>query len=407
MDRWRRGPVAIPADRLSEVEPDNVAGWIVSQYPAGPYPGVVLGSPHGSAAHLAALMAVPWLPTGFQVDVAWPDGAWDNLDATWRHGARIGGHFNGHPEVAVRQVHDPLRAAHLATRQTTHHVAWRVLPALYRDFLYDRVDPAGAILLVADLRRWPLHRAGNASVQIGSPTSGLTADDYASALASSCPVTSASLHAALSRGWYDHAPAEHAVHAGFELSLRGWASAEGRTVRGIAYRCPSQLAAAIADLHRAWLRAAGKTGDRLVVECGRLLDPFHVGRSGLVPYWCETASDRAVRAAQLWLAASEPFSCVEALPEPAGSDSTPTATLEQWQTLPRFAVRRGSIDRHLERAYPARTMAPSDATGILRQQPFDMPRPPVLPVDELIGRLRGLAMNATHTPPSARLDITP
>jgi hypothetical protein len=52
-------------------------------------------------------------------------------------------------------------------------------------------------------------------------------------------------------------------------------------------------------------------------------------------------------------------------------------------------------------------MAPSDATGILRQQPFDMPRPPVLPVDELIAGLRGLAMNTTITPPSGRLDITP
>lgn len=415
LDKWRRGATAIPADRLSQVRPDNVADWIVRQYPEGPFPAVVLGSPHGSSAHLAAMMGAPWLPTGFQVDVVWTDGTWDDLNATWQQGARIGRHFHENTGVAVRQVHDPLRFAHLATRRTTHHVSWRELPAPYRAFLEHRLDPHAAIILISDVRRWPLHRAGSASVQIGSPASGLTVDDYATALASSCPATTASLRAALSRGWYDQADAEHAVQPGFELGLRDWASrnwasrnwagSQPRTVHTIAYRCPSQLAAAAADVHRDWLRAAGKTGNRLVVECGRLLDPHHVGRSALVPYWCETSSDHAVRSAQLWLAGSEPFSSIEALPEPASCGSTPMATLEQWQTLARFAVRRGMIDRHLERAYPTRPLSPSDASGVLRHQPCDLPRPPVLPVDELITRLRQLTMNASHMPPSARLDI--
>jgi hypothetical protein len=42
----------------------------------------------------------------------------------------------------------------------------------------------------------------------------------------------------------------------------------------------------VSELYRQWLRHLGGTGNRLVVECGRLIEPWHVLRAGLVPYWC-------------------------------------------------------------------------------------------------------------------------
>ena len=65
----------------------------------------------------------------------------------------------------------------------------------------------------------------------------------------------------------------------------------------------------------AGLQSAGKTGNRAVVECGRLLDPYHVLRAGMVPYWCESATIASVDAAERWLVGSRPFSVVEVLPE--------------------------------------------------------------------------------------------
>ena len=43
-------------DGLSVVDANEVASWIVAQYSGQAYPAVVIGSPHGSAAHLAVAL---------------------------------------------------------------------------------------------------------------------------------------------------------------------------------------------------------------------------------------------------------------------------------------------------------------------------------------------------------------
>ena len=75
----------------------------------------------------------------------------------------------------------------------------------------------------------------------------------------------------------------------------------------------------VADIYRDWLRQQGKTGNRLVISAGRLLDPWQTIRTGLVPYWCETSTRAGVAAAELWLVGSPPFTSVDILPEPPGA----------------------------------------------------------------------------------------
>src|SRR4051794_2377931 len=81
LDAWSAGraaATALPVGRATEIDPDQVAEWSVGQYGAGPFAGVVLGSAHGSAVHLAVALGMAWLPTGFEVDLSWPDGGLDN-----------------------------------------------------------------------------------------------------------------------------------------------------------------------------------------------------------------------------------------------------------------------------------------------------------------------------------------
>ncbi len=139
----------------------------------------------------------------------------------------------------------------------------------------------------------------------------------------------------------------------------------------------------MADLYRRWLRVAGKTGNRLVVECGRLLDPWQVLRAGLVPYWCENATRRSVEQAEWWLAGSEPFSSVDVLPEPPGVRSPALAGLPQWLAVAGFGRRRRALDRTSARGYPVTSVPTRRATEVLRAQPCDLPAPPPL---EMAGR---------------------
>lgn len=141
----------------------------------------------------------------------------------------------------------------------------------------------------------------------------------------------------------------------------------GRPVREVLYSDPASLSAAVADLYRQWLRTLGGTGDRLVVECGRRVDPWHVLRAGLVPYWCHAPDRAAVRRLTWWIAGSEPFAAVETPHVDPHEDAAPP---DRWRAVTAFATRRGGVD-----------------PGPDGWHPEDLPYPPVLDPDAALHSL--------------------
>ena len=390
------GPIAstVPIDRVDLIDPDAVAKWVVDQYPARPFPAVVLGSPHGAAAHLAAALRAAWLPTSFECTLtAERNGDLGGVIELGRTvGLRIGRQDDA---VEVRQVFDPIRYGDGVLRHLTYHLGWRRLPEAYRVFLDTWVRSGGIALLIRDNRRWPVLLHDDAvSFQLGAPMAGLTPTTYRDFVLKRAP----GLADLVSQELWINRPAEQAVPLSLDADLRDWARANDRAVVAIGYEFPAQLSAAVADIHRAWLRSAGKPGDRLVVECGRLLDPYHILRAGLVPYWCEAPTTAALAEAELWLGACEPFATVDLLPEPTGRPWPRLAPFSHWQALAKFASRHGAIDDGLAGSYPLQTTAPRDATEALRRHPYDLPPPPTLRAINTIAALRGLAMNHPASP---------
>ncbi len=388
------GRVALTPEQTAEVDAARVAGWIVDQYPRRRYPGAVLGSPHGAAVHLAVALGVPWLPAAFDTTVQWPGGAVDRPRAALDHGAALAARLlAGNPDVHVRQVHCPASRGTLAGATVSLAVRWRSLPAAYGRFLADRLDAGAPVLVLRDGRTWPVYDAGRGhSFQTGSPASGLDPVDF--------HPDSHALRQVLRAVGGDGARweppevsgppghAEQSVEPGFDLAVREWAARRGHRVHRVLFSLPGALSAAVADVYRAWLRRAGKTGDRLVVECGRLLDPWQVVRAGLVPYWCENATRRSVDAAEWWLAGSEPFSSVDVLPESPGMRSPALAGLPQWLAVAAFGRRRRALDRTAARGYPVAAVPTRRATEVLRAQPYDLPAPPPLPAATAVETFR-------------------
>ncbi|MFG3687255.1 hypothetical protein [Micromonospora sp. NPDC047740] len=388
------GRVALAPAQVAEVDAEQVAGWIVDQYPAGRWPGVVLGSPHGAAVHLAVALGVPWLPAGFELTVHWTRGTVDRPQGALDHGAALAGRLlAANRDVHVRQVHCPASRGASAGATVALAVRWRALPGAYARFLADRLEPAAPVLLLHDARTWPvLDEGAGHSFQVGSPASGLDPVDFhPDAHALRQVLRSAggdSAHWAPPDVSCPAAYAENGVESGFEHNAREWTSRHGHPLHRVLVPQPDALSAATADLYRRWLRRAGKTGDRLVVECGRLLDPWQVVRAGLVPYWCENATRRRVQGAEWWLAGSEPFSSVDVLPEPPGVRSPALAGLPQWLAVAGFGRRRRALDRASARGYPVTSVPTRRATEVLRNQPYDLPTPPPLRMAEALAALR-------------------
>lgn len=386
------GRAAVPAQQAGEIDAEQIARWAVDHYPARWYPGVVVGSPHGAAVHLATALAVPWLPAGFEMAVHWPDGAVDDPAGALSYGSGVVSRLRGsNPGLTVRQVHDPAGRGVVAASTITLVTRWSELPDAYRQFLATRLAPGAPVLLLRDARTWPVLDAGGGhSFQVGGPSSGLDPDDYLP--------SSEHLGEVLRRTGGDRSRwrtptgscplgfAEHGVEPTFEESLRGWARRAGSPVHRVLFPRPEALSAAAADVYRGWLRGAGKSGNRCVVECGRLMDPWQVIRAGLVPYWCESAARRTVAGAEWWLAGSTSFTSVDVLPEPPGVHCAAAADLPQWRAVASFGRKRAALDRVAALGYPATPLPTRHATEVLRGQPYDLPRPaPLRPVDALTG----------------------
>lgn len=295
-------------------------------------------------------------------------GAVDRPDAAYAHGAALAARLlDGNPRVHVRQVHCPASRGAAAGAAVTFAVRWRTLPAAYARFLADRLEPAAPVLLLHDARTWPVRDCGDGhSFQAGCPAGGLDPVDFHPDARALGQV----LRAAGGEETRWLAPevtvagafAEHGVESGFEHDARSWGDRHGHPLHRVVVPQPDALSAVTADLYRGWLRRAGKTGNRLVVECGRLLDPGQVLRAGLVPYWCENATARRIAGVEWWLAGSEPFSSVDVLPEPPGLRSPAYAGLPQWLAVAGFGAAGGPW-----------TGAPPAATRSPRYPP-DVPR---------------------------------
>lgn len=391
---------ALATGAAGTVDAERVARWIVAHYRPRWYAGVVLGSPHGAGAHLATALGVPWLPSGFETMVHWPQGCVDDPAAALAHGrAPVAALLAANPGVRVRQVHDPVTRGVLAGSTISLTVRWSHLPEAYRRFLRTRLVPGAPILLLADGRTWPAVEVGDGhTFQVSGPASGLAPEDFR-------PGSRALRQLLRSVGadparWNrpdagaEEQIAEHGVDPGFEAALRSWATRAGSTLHRVSYARPDALSAATADVYRRWLRGAGKSGDRCVVECGRLLDPWQVVRAGLVPYWCENANRDSVTGAEWWLAGSDPFTSVDVLPEPPGMQSPVVAGLRQWLAVASFGRLRRCVDRVAARAYPIGPVPTRHATQVLRNQPYDLPSPPPLQLPDVLSTLRDSGMPA-------------
>jgi hypothetical protein len=154
--------------------------------------------------------------------------------------------------------------------------------------------------------------------------------------------------------------------------------------RPVVVRAPGQvLSAAVAQAYRAWLQAAGRPGDRLIVECGPLLDAWHVLRAGLVPYWCPTIRRRHADALCWWLAGEPPYTSVDVLIQPSGGPSLP-GELEVWQSAAAFARWRGEIEGRCLRAYPRRPLTTRQVRKIFQGYGSAQSVPPPLEVADAL-----------------------
>ncbi|GII26051.1 hypothetical protein [Planosporangium mesophilum] len=394
----RRGlDSGIPRPRVADVRADEVAGWMTGGYGRQRYPAVVVGSPHVGALHLAAALGAPWLPAGFRLSVRCSPTESRRPLVALRQGRTIAAHLlDTDPGIAVYQRCDPIGQNPCGNAMLDFYVKWTAVPGRLRRFLTERLAPGGTVVLIRDCRGWPATQPDDGyRFQVGTVGSGLSWPDYCRQLrrlsddGGDAPADEESRTVPQPDG--GDVDAEQGIHPGLLGDLRRWSGEHGRRLRIVAITDSAALSAAVADVYRSWLRAAGKTGNRLVIGCGTMLDPWQVVRAGLVPYWCPRPLHSDVDALEYWLAGSEPFRSIDLLVEPPGRLSPKVVPRDRLAALPRFATDRGVLDSTCRRNYPLGIVDPRHISRVLSEQPYDSPPPPPLSTAAAIEGLDRLA----------------
>jgi hypothetical protein len=308
-------------EEIAGLDFDRVSAGLAALYPERRYPSVMIGSSGGALIHLCAAMRVPWLPQTLLVPVRQreisPDDPQRAAHAFDRTARAL---LDRNPDLVLHHMHDPNQDRLTLRRMAYFRVKRTRLGASYERFLTERLEPGGTIVIAACRQRWPVTRIGERHLFQFGATGGITPDRY-------------------HERWTAPPADEDAPEAewGFEPELtddiEAFARRHGYRVERLSFDDPEDLSAPVADLHRAWHRARGRPGNRLIIDSFMLLDPYWTLRTGAVPYWSVFPVQPSLRRLDEYLAGAEPYDFLHLGLFGHGVESEGYATVPQWREV--------------------------------------------------------------------------
>jgi hypothetical protein len=334
----------VPLDQARTIDTDDIARWVVRQYPARPYPVVAIGAASGAALHLAAALRAPYLPqttlTAVRDRSTHPDdpiGAMDALAPTVRTVAA------NNPEVSVYHMHDPAQDRPMLEAMAYLRLKRHTLGRVYERFLEQNLTPGGTLLIVECTRTWRSRSVGErAYFQFGC-LGGLSEDEYHHS--GDRVADYLARQGSWRRAWHPPQPdarrpeAEWGFDAAMNAGLEDLADKLGFRLRRLVAEEPQDFSPFIADLHRWWFQKLGLPTNRLLVESYVQWDPLWMLTLGAVPLWMRFNMGPDYTALDSYLASAEPYDEIYLNLFSQGLWSPGVVGIEQWRALLQRAAR--------------------------------------------------------------------
>ncbi len=382
----------IPPRHVDRVDTDDIAHWVTQQYPAGPFPAIVVGAPSGAAVHFAAALGAPYLPQTTLVSVRGSEPVDDPVAAMHERGPVTVRVAENNPDVAVYQMHDPAQDRPMLDSMTYLRLKRLRLGEVYRRFITDRLAPGGTIIVLECQRDWPSTTlADRAYFQFGC-LGGVSEEEYfdSGERIADYLAQEGSAH----RRWQPPEPDARRAEAewGFDPAIRAdlhtLADQQGYQLRRLVTGEPQELSPFVADLHRWWYRRRGMRADRLLAESYVQWDPLWVLRLGMVPFWLRFPMRPSYELLRDYLAdvaaRDEPYAEILINLFSHGLRSPGLVPAEQWRKLAEtHATHRGDLIGVDEDAFPVDPGSSARYQPAYASLPQRHPLPPPLPVTDV------------------------
>ncbi|HZP59807.1 MAG TPA: hypothetical protein VFB27_05740 [Opitutaceae bacterium] len=377
----------ISPGKIEMVNAHAVAEWLAGLYPARRYPAVMIGSSNGALVHLCAAFGIPWLPQTFLTVIKRRHDPDDPIRALEQERETAQVFLALNPDVQLHQFFDPNQDRLTLARLAYFRSKFLRLPPAYTQFLADRLEPGGRIIIADCGLRWPTTRLGpRHRFQFGE-VGGATVEEYFHG----GPRVEAALqrHGRPLRRWQPPPPNGESPEAewGFEPALGNdladFARTRGFRLQRISFDAPERPSPLVADFHRSWHRERGLPGNRLVIESFIAHDPYRCLHAGAVPFWTVFNMQPSLNAVNRYLDEGEPFDEIYLMLFAHGVDAVGLPPIDAWHAVLRRARTRGAFLGLTPDTYPAHFSHYGRYSRELRRlaPPLAMPKP--LPIDRL------------------------
>lgn len=352
-----------PMEALNQFDLEDFFSAYTRRYPSGQYPAIVLGSPGGGVAHLAALLDAPFLPACGLVGARHkihPDDLAAYLTTADEAARRLG------PTEGFELIvhYDPIHDRDLVARAALVRVRLLSLPKSYREFIRQNLAPGGVLIVAECTYPWPQIKLGpNCFLQIGG-LGGIVPEEYLAKYPWPGVVR-------------ERRESEWGCPEELVQDLREFAKASGIRILEILGGHPEDYSLLA---YRAY-RAAGAREDVVLFDCFTTMDARFCKRTGIPPLHLPFGTRDALAFAQEF-ALAHPGIRKLLLLHPTFAAPPDWAELGEW----REALGEGLILLVDEPYWPGDPYAPFALAGRLSEleREWSLPVPLSLSLEELL-----------------------
>ncbi len=309
------------AEDAGRLRVDALPQWCVDQYPQDDrqYEAIVVGSPNGAVAHLAALLGAPFLTTSFGLTFRRPTiDAEDHL-AYFESGRAIVDSIlaaNGGDGFELVVHYDPLHDRSLVRYVDFVRIKLRALPACYRAFIDRHLAPDGRLIVIDCAYAWPQYELRDrAYVQVGG-LGGILPETFLERWPLELPLL-------------NRRESEWGCPDGFAASVDRFATERGIETIEIRFERPWEYSLFAYDAYSA---CEGSRDRSLLIDCFNHLNPRTNVETGIPALWLPFNTEEGLTLVEEALR-GKTFDWIGLALLPSFAGSPDTAKLEPWFDL--------------------------------------------------------------------------
>ncbi|MEE8593466.1 MAG: hypothetical protein V3T03_05005 [Candidatus Bipolaricaulota bacterium] len=170
----------------ADLDVRDLAQWCVAQYrdDGRTYDAIVIGSPNGAVAHLAALLGAPFLTTSFGLTFRHDTIDPDNV-LSYRETAQVLAETilsnNESDDFEIVCHFDPIHDRSMVKFVDFLRIKLHELPEIYQAFICERLAPGGKLILINCGYTWPQYGlSDHAFLQVGG-LGAIASEDFTAA----------------------------------------------------------------------------------------------------------------------------------------------------------------------------------------------------------------------------------